>query len=217
MKSENFVDEHEYKGYKIKIYLDENPSDPRDWEPLGNMVCFHSKYKLGDKHNFKYMEDFKLDLAKKINVDIRRKIEYWQDLDKDCWVENLIEKALKDALILPLYLYDHSGITMNTTGFSCKWDSGQVGWIYVTKDDIRKEFEIKNVTKKYWEKAKQILIYEVSIYDNYICGDVYGYVVLDPEDESESLDSCWGYFGQSGMDQLITEAKQFIDYTIKKE
>ena len=30
------------------------------------------------------------------------------------------------AIVQPLYLYDHGGITMNTTGFSCSWDSGQV-------------------------------------------------------------------------------------------
>ena len=28
---------------------------------------------------------------------------------------------------------------MNTTGFSCPWDSGQVGWIYATKQKFRDE------------------------------------------------------------------------------
>ena len=36
--------------------------------------------------------------------------------------------------ILPLYLYDHSGLSMNTSGFSCPWDSGQVGWIYCNNE-----------------------------------------------------------------------------------
>jgi len=26
------------------------------------------------------------------------------------------------AVILPLYLYDHGGVTMNTVGYSCSWD-----------------------------------------------------------------------------------------------
>ena len=35
---------------------------------------------------------------------------------------------------LPLYLYDHGGITMSTNPFSCPWDDGgQVGWIYASK------------------------------------------------------------------------------------
>ena len=51
------------------------------------------------------------------------------------------QKLLKDIVFyLPLYLYDHSGITMNTGGFSCSWDSGQMGWIYATKEDIQKEY-----------------------------------------------------------------------------
>ena len=34
---------------------------------------------------------------------------------------------LENVVILPLYLHDHSGLTMNTSGFHCPWDSGQVG------------------------------------------------------------------------------------------
>lgn len=41
--------------------------------------------------------------------------------------------------MLPLYLYDHSGITMNTSGFSDPWDSCQVGYIYMTKEVFLKE------------------------------------------------------------------------------
>ena len=37
-------------------------------------------------------------------------------------VQELVQR--EDVIALPLYLYDHSGITMNTTGFSCPWDSG---------------------------------------------------------------------------------------------
>lgn len=51
----------------------------------------------------------------------------------------LLEIIEQKAVILPLYLYDHSGITMNTCGFTCKWDSGQVGWIYCTKERFLKE------------------------------------------------------------------------------
>ena len=36
-------------------------------------------------------------------------------------------ESIDGFVFLPLYLFDHSGITMNTSGFSCPWDSGQVG------------------------------------------------------------------------------------------
>ena len=54
--------------------------------------------------------------------------------DEAASVEELREIYEDPANIaLPVFMYDHSGITINTTGFSCRWDSGQVGIIYMTK------------------------------------------------------------------------------------
>ena len=32
----------EYKGYTIKVKLDEDNESPREWDNLGTMTCFHS-------------------------------------------------------------------------------------------------------------------------------------------------------------------------------
>ena len=69
-------------------------------------------------------------------------------------------------LMLPLYLYDHSGITMNTTGFSCPWDSGQVGWIYASKEDALREFGGKTFTAATRKKAEDRMRGEVEYYDS---------------------------------------------------
>ena len=37
-----------YKGYIIKIFQDEMAENPREWDNLGTMVCFHPDYNLGD-------------------------------------------------------------------------------------------------------------------------------------------------------------------------
>jgi len=66
----------------------------------------------------------------------------------------------KDVLALPLFLYDHSGLTMNTTGFSCPWDSGQVGYIFVEYSKIKGEFSKKRVSKSLVEKARRIRLYD---------------------------------------------------------
>lgn len=47
--------------------------------------------------------------------------------------------SLDKYIILPLFLYDHSGITISTGPFSCPWDSGQVGWIYAEKKKLIEE------------------------------------------------------------------------------
>lgn len=52
---------------------------------------------------------------------------------EDKW--KLLEKHAQ-IIFMPLFLYDHSGITMNTCGYSCRWDSGQVGYIYTDRKTI---------------------------------------------------------------------------------
>ncbi len=104
----------------------------------------------------------------------------------------LFERAQKRAVILPLFLYDHSGITMNTTGFHCPWDSGQVGYIYVTLENIRREHSVKRVPQLLRERIAKHLIQEVKVYDHYLTGNCYGFVV---EKDDEEIDSCWGFLG----------------------
>ncbi len=94
-------------------------------------------------------------------------------------------------VILPLYLYDHSGITMNTCGFSCPWDSGQVGWIYADKRRI--EAEYGKVTPETVEKACQVLEGEVKSYDYFLTGQCYGFQLFR---EDVEVDSCWGFLGE---------------------
>jgi hypothetical protein len=176
----------EYKGYEIKIENDTCPLNPRkDWDGhVGTMVCFHSRYDLGDDHEHT--------------------------------VESLNEfLSENDCIALPLYLYDHSGITMNTTGFSCGWDSGKVGVIYATYDHVKEMFGWKRLTKKRIEKIKTYLKGEVETYDDYLTGAVYGYTISKDDEEIED-GSCWGYFGydheKSG---LLETAKEVVNADIK--
>jgi len=114
------------------------------------------------------------------------------------------------AITLPLYLYDHSGITISTSPFSCTCDSGMVGMIYCTREKAIKEFGGKILTKKIREKVIKCLMNEVEVYDQYLQGDVYGYVIKD--EEGNELESCWGFFG---MDHVKEEAKSQAEHCAK--
>ena len=75
--------------------------------------------------------------------------------DKCVSQEELIETLIrKDIISLPVYSYIHGGITINTTGFSCSWDSGQCGIIYIEKSKVRHEFGKKLISKQLAEKVK---------------------------------------------------------------
>jgi hypothetical protein len=178
----------EYKGYKIEVIPDDDAQNPRkEFDNLGTMVCFHGRYDLGDEgHGYVRSGNLR------------------QDIEKDC----------PNCVILPLYLYDHSGLTMKTTPFSCPWDSGQVGYIFISLYDARKEYGWKSVTKKRRAQLEDFLRGEVSLYDSYLRGDVYGYRVLDPK--GEEIDSCWGYYGDDEESGLLDAAKNHINWTISK-
>jgi len=247
--------------YRLEVILDTCPESPRQWDNLCTMVCSHRRYDLGDEQ------------AK--NID-----EYssWDE-----WLQGEVYDRYGGAdnvVCLPLYLYDHSGITMNTTGFSCPWDSGQVGWIYVTKEKLRREtgysdkelfsrdkHRIPEVGERvrirkfgedwgqvvevaeYPERtiykvdfdynkalnfrdpdrvvyvdfsdivevrsgvAYEILNNEVKVYDMYLRGSVYGFVLSEVHrceccgtKEYEFIDSCWGFFGDD-LEQLVEDMK----------
>lgn len=158
----------------LRIYPMEYPCDPREDDNLGSMVCWHNRYQLGDVNPFPTPERF-------------------------------INKLLTfrgPRLCLDLYLYDHSGITISTKPFGCRFDSGRVGYIYVDPEKVRQEFSVERISTKLREKVIRILESEVEVYDQYLRGDVYGFVL-----EKESIcdtcqiksvdqeDSCWGFFG----------------------
>ena len=43
----------ENERYKLEIFDDLDPTNPREFDNLGTMVCFHSRYILGDKIDLK--------------------------------------------------------------------------------------------------------------------------------------------------------------------
>ena len=203
-----YNDTTEIGDYTIKVEHDDMAESPREWDNLGRMVCFHRRYNLGDKHGYETPNVFVHVLS---GLYSEEATEYLTDEQLErCWAE-----VHKKNIVLPLYLYDHSGITMRTTGFSCPWDSGQVGWIYMSLEDVRKEYGWKNITKKRRAQIEKYLTGEVETYDHYLTGSVYGYTITKGEDE-EDVDSCWGFFGYRTDDDgyMISQIKDAIRYDI---
>lgn len=179
-----------YRGYEINIYQDEDPINPRiDFDNLGTMICFRNRYSLGDDHNYDFND-----------------YSGWEEMKQS------IIKNEKIAVILPLFLYDHSGITISTGSFHDRWDSGQVGFIFISKEKCREEYNWKNITEKRKDKIMRYLKDEVETYDQYLRGDVYGYRNTTPDE-----DSCFGFYGDEGKEQMIAEAKGEIDYYVEHQ
>ena len=65
-----------------------------------------------------------------VGEDIREWEEEW-----------LAQRKVEKAIILPLYLYEHTGQTVSLKPFNDRFDSGQVGWIWVAKEHEKRALE----------------------------------------------------------------------------
>lgn len=185
----------EYKatdGATVEVFYDTDEyNNPRDWDNAGTMYCWHGRYDLGDK----------------------------KPAEADMYAKDLPE----GSLVIWLYLYDHSGITMRAmtdsqvvgvtenivpdkNPFSDPWDSGCVGYTFITLDDIEREFGGD------YEKAEACLRSEVETYDTYLTGEVYGYSIYTHDkcgecghNKSEFVDSLSGIFGTDGLKAELPE------------
>jgi hypothetical protein len=175
----NDIREERIDNYIFRLYYDENPTDPREDYNLSKMVCFHKRYNLGDDHDFK-SDDF----------------DSWDEMEKH------ITRMENPIVIKPLYLYDHGGITIKTSSFSCQWDSGQIGFVYIRKQDVRDNFSIKRCGQNMVERCDVLLEGEVDTYDKYLRGEVYGYDVVRVtqcefgHEHEEGLERCGDYLDE---------------------
>jgi hypothetical protein len=153
------------------------------------MVCFHRGYNLGDNHDYE-SDDY----------------SGWGALySQICKDYDIVE-------IRPIYLYDHSGITISHNNssypFNCQWDAGQIGWHFVTKKDYREAYKVERISKTARKQANQILDDELKWYDYYLTGQIYWWKV-----ESDDInESCSGFLGNEFKESGLYESiKMTID------
>jgi hypothetical protein len=166
-----------HAGRTVSIFYDNDPVNPcKNYDQLATLACWHRRSNLGH--------------------------EQIQPMSEEELRERVGEEEI--LAVLPLYLYQHSGMTISTTPFSCRFDSGQVGWAYVTRASAKKmgcvgdrhSYESgKSVVVGTWDEAayKEAIEGEVATYDLYLTGECYGYQITGSD--GDELDSCWGFLG----------------------
>lgn len=118
---------------------------------------------------------------------------------EDIFEEHQKGKKIYDGhWFFPLFAYIHSGVSLSLSRCTDPLDTSFKGFVLVKRE-------------KGWsyhrEKAFEIASSIIKTWNQYLGGEVYGYIAGD--------DSCWGYIGEEGMEQMIEEAKSIIDYKIK--
>jgi len=183
----------EYNGYTINIYhTPESGMNPREWDNLTTMAFYHRRYNMGD-----------------CTSGLPRTEDYgsWDELEAAFYSE------LDIAILRRVYMYDHGGIdlSLDSPGLwqHYRWDGGCLGFIFVTKDDIRENWGRKRVTKGLLEHANRILEGEFKEYLAYLHGSVYRYEVLAPD--GSEWDRANGFITDDPTGDLLAEARGVVD------
>jgi hypothetical protein len=181
---------YEHQGVPVRIVYDEDAPNPRkDYDGnLATLVCWHPDYVLGDEQIVDAGGRGAVENASAISGSRIRSMEHlWRYL-------TLMRKAV---MVLPLSLYDHSGITMYVGGKhdypfdSAGWDTTFVGFAYTTHERVT---ELCGEEEKYHseEWIEEQVRAEIKQYDSYLRGECYGFIVADGTEDEES---CWGFLG----------------------
>lgn len=172
-------------NYIAKVHYDESPLNPRHFTNISHMVCFHKRYSLGDVNTNEYkFEDY----------------NSWGDMRGD------IMRRENVRMIKPLFLYDHGNISISMNDFADPWDSGQIGFIYVTNE------EAEGISD---DKLVAMLVNEVDEYNAYLNGEVYMYTIYEEEvcnmgcAHQQWIDGGSGYFD---IDDCMSEALSQLEY-----
>lgn len=185
----------------LNIFHDESAESPREWDNLGTIVANHPRYKIGDEQVD--VSEWMIQMVKKITQEDVEQIN----------ISEALEVIRQEYFIEPVYMLDHSGISLSTKRFNDPWDSGLIGFIYASKEKIKEEGVDESKVSEYFEG-------ELETYTQYINGEVYGWVLKEKrkftkiyedgteeeEEEYEDTDSYWGYYS---IDQILSE----LDFT----
>ena len=206
---------------------------PREWDNIGTIVAFHRDFDPDYMHqkspenledfadllvseSSKDIEDFEEKLLAMYpeNYDEERQEFYFPE-NREAFdnFESFFADMFEDFFVLvPVFLYNHSGYSISTGSFSCRWDSGQLGYIYAPKN--HPDFEGKTT-----EEISKALEEEIETLDQYLTGDVWHGAVetlvpgkpaceccgrgQDP-DEWEVVDSCGRFYGKESVIEYLT-------------
>jgi hypothetical protein len=111
-------------------------------------------------------------------------------------------------------MYEHGNVAFSTNSFSCRWDSGQIGWIYISKEDARKEWGWDRLTNSRRSDIYKWMEGEVETYSDFANGNVYYYNI--DNSNGDHVGSCGGFYGYDhDASGLLEYAQNAIDCYIE--
>lgn len=160
-------------GYSIKVVTDNTLENPRlDCSNLGTLICFGRRVSFGDmSHNFQPYE-FLMHLLERHSFENGETLDsFLLHTDEQKTVCAIMKELKKDHILVPVFLYQHSGDILSSCPFGDKWDSAQIGWIYTNKPAVFDRYG--SWSDETIQKARAALEDELRTYNAFINNECY--------------------------------------------
>jgi hypothetical protein len=199
-----YADDVNYKGYVGKIYLGKiivkNEEDALDIAkdvykniPEKGLSCeYVGTLKPELEYESKYNDEFFLNMEQSIDLDwsfdyssisfalfhgkyrFPNNVDFTtEDFENFEEMKSYIEKEYEPVAIIPVSAYIHSGIALSE-GTKNGWDSGQLGFMYISKEQSEYDHIPKNE-----EDVYKYLREHLKTIDHYVRGEVYVCSIYD--------------------------------------
>ncbi len=123
---------------------------------------------------------------------------------------------------------------ISTSPFSCPWDSGRLGWIYVDLEEAAKDLyndkKPKDLTpgerEKLIEYVNKAIDGELDVYNDYINGDVFGFSIQFRQEINEYVsivrddleDTACGLYGSESLKEYLLDTfEHLLSIALKEE
>ena len=175
-------------NYIVETFYDSCPDNPRHYQDLTKLILFHRRYNLGDEHDYKQSD-----------------YSNWGQMEAD------IIAREKPGLIYPVYMYEHGAVSLSTSSFNDRWDSGQVGFVTI---------DWKTFQSMTTDEAVSRIEEELKQYSSFLNGECYMYRISEEQicnlgcAHQSFVDAGHGYFCE---DDCFEEGVTQLNYYISRE
>ena len=188
-------------GNKVQAELvyDQHATTPRECDNLGTILIAPNK-----AHWIANRDDV-------VDTSIpfgNSPYEHWENLRN----KQLNLKKSEIAIAYPITKHEHGAISLSLLGYKQGWDYCVIGFVYVTKENLRKCYGVDRITKSIIERAKNCIQSELDMLTSWLNGNCYGWQIKEyalTDDgldwkEVDVLDACWGYFDkEQALDDML--------------
>ncbi|MCR5453178.1 MAG: hypothetical protein K6F00_11180 [Lachnospiraceae bacterium] len=179
--------------FRFRIEQDDEPLNPRfDWDGnIGTLNLWWSRCAFGDNKGNGTPRETLIDMVRTY-VPTDKYTE--EDLIYNMASNEMMILLQKYIVLIPCYIYEHSGFAISCSAFSDRWDSGMAGFIYTSKEKCEEQW---GKADKDWRKqAYDELVNEVKEYDMYLKGECYYFKLEEYNEETDEWDDyeCVGGF-----------------------